>query len=650
MPNVIYGPSLLTDFDIFLFKQGKHYTLYEKLGSHPMVWEGVSGTHFAVWAPNAKSVSVIGDFNEWNLDAHPLTFRLDSSGIWEGFIPNVGTGALYKYHIVSNFWDYRVDKADPFAVLNERPPYTASIVHDLEYTWHDDEWMRNAKVKNSLDQPMSIYEVHLGSWKKVASENHRFLTYRELANELVEYVVDMGFTHVEFLPIMEHPFYGSWGYQPVGYFSSTRRYGDPQEFMYLIDQLHQRGIGVLLDWVPAHFPSDMHGLSFFDGSHLFEHQDPKKSMHPQWGTLMFNYGRNEVQSFLISSAFFWLDKYHADGMRVDAVASMLYLDYAKSEGEWEPNAFGGRENLEAVEFLKNLNTAVYRHFPHIQMIAEESSAWPMVSRPVDMGGLGFGMKWNMGWMHDTLKYMEKDPIHRKYHHGDLIFSRLYFQSENYMLCLSHDEVVHKKRSLLEKMPGDRWQKFANLRLLYGYMFSHSGKKLIFMGQEFAQPNEWQHDLSLEWHLLEDSFHSGVKKWYKDLNHFYQNEPALYQWDYVDTGFEWVDFQDAENSTLGFIRKCGITDHLVLAVCNFTPVPRYHYRFGVPIQGTWEEVLNSDATVYGGSGIGNQGAICAEEVPMHGRQYSLSMTLPPLSAVFFRRANESQISQPPPSAL
>ncbi len=639
MADVIHGASLLTDLDIYLFKQGRHYTLYEKLGSHLMEWEGATGTLFAVWAPNAKSVSVIGDFNEWNVDTHQLSLRQDGSGIWEGFIPQLGTGAVYKYHIISNIDGYSVDKADPFSVFNELPPFTASIVHDLNYDWKDQDWEREGNRANGLDQPISIYEVHLGSWKKKVEENHRFLTYRELAQDLVDYVVDMGFTHVEFLPLMEHPFYGSWGYQSVGYFSSTRRFGLPQEFMFLVDQLHQKGIGVLLDWVPAHFPSDEHGLSFFDGTYLYEHADPKKSKHPQWGSLIFNYGRNEVQSFLISSCFFWLDKYHADGIRVDAVASMIYLDYARNEGEWDPNKDGGRENLEAVDFIRNLNTAVYQHFPNVQMIAEESSAWPMVSRPVDIGGLGFGMKWNMGWMHDTLKYMEKDPIYRKHHHNDLIFSRHYFQHENYMLCFSHDEVVHQKKSLIEKMPGDRWQKFANLRLLFGYMFSHSGKKLIFMGQEFAQPTEWNHDLALEWHLLEDSSHSGMKRWIKDLNHFYRSEPALYQWDYVDGGFEWVDYLDHENSTLGFIRKCGETDTLVLAACNFTPVPRYNYRFGVPVDGSWEEVLNSDATVYGGSGIGNQGKIRAEEIPMHGRKYSLNMTLPPLSTVFFRGSKE-----------
>lgn len=627
--------SLFTDLDIYLFKEGKHYTLYEKLGSHPVYWNNDFGTYFALWAPNAKSVSVIGDFNEWNIESHPLKIRGDGTGIWEVFIPKIGPGTVYKYHIVSNINDYTVDKADPFAVLSEHPPYTGSVVCDITYQWSDSKWKETLKEHNSLSSPISVYEVHLGSWKKKAENNGSFMSYTELAVDLIDYVKEMEFTHVEFLPLMEHPFYGSWGYQSLGYFCSTRRFGKPQEFMYLIDQLHQNGIGVILDWVPSHFPADEHGLSFFDGTHLFEHEDPKKAIHPQWGSLIFNYGRYEVQSFLISSAFFWLEKYHADGIRVDAVASMLYLDYGKKEGEWVPNVFGGRENLEAVDFIKNLNTAVYQQFPFVQMIAEESSSWPMVSRPVDSGGLGFGLKWNMGWMHDTLKYMEKDPIHRKFHHAELIFSRIYFHTENYMLCLSHDEVVYEKKSLVEKMPGDQWQKFANLRLLYGYMFTHSGKKLIFMGQEFAQISEWNHDLSLEWHLLENSFHSGMKKWFKDLNHFYRNEPALYEWDYIDGGFEWVDFSDHENSTLGFIRKCGSNNDIVLSVCNFTPVTRYDYRLGVPIQGTWEEVLNSDAVVYGGSGVGNLGWLEAEQVPMHGRPYSLVMTLPPLSTIIFR---------------
>lgn len=628
------GLSRFTDLDIFLFKQGRHYYLHNKLGSHLMNWENQPGTYFAVWAPNAKFVSVMGDFNEWNFESHKLIRREDESGIWEGFISHVGPGTVYKYHIVSNVNDYRVDKADPFAVLAEHPPFTGSVVCDLTYEWGDEEWIKNTKTHNSLTSPFSIYEVHMGSWKKNGKED-RFLTYKEHAVELIAYVKEMEFTHVEFLPLMEHPFYGSWGYQSTGYFCSTRRFGLPQDFMHLVDQLHQNGIGVILDWVPSHFPSDQHGLSFFDGTHVFEHEDPKKSIHPEWGSLVFNFGRYEVQSFLISSAVFWLEKYHADGIRVDAVASMLYLDYAKKQGEWIPNRYGGRENLEAIDFLKNLNTAIYQNFPNVQMIAEESSAWPMVSRPISSGGLGFGMKWNMGWMHDTLNYMQKDPLYRKFHHSELIFSRCYFHSENYMLCLSHDEVVHQKKSLIEKMPGDQWQKFANLRLLYGYMFTHSGKKLIFMGQEFAQIGEWNHDLSLEWHLLENSFHSGIRHWFKDLNHLYRNEPALYEWDYVDGGFEWVDFSDHENSTLGFLRKCGSTDTLVLSVCNFTPVPRYNYRLGVPIQGIWEEALNSDATIYGGSGIGNQGSLRAEKIPMHGRPFSLNMTLPPLSTVIFR---------------
>lgn len=635
MDNLLTGPSLFTDLDIYLFKEGRHFSLYNKLGSHLLEWKGQKGTYFSVWVPNAKSVSVIGTFNNWNINSHYLTSRNDGSGIWEGFLPKVESGAIYKYHIISNVNNYCVDKADPFAVLTEHPPSTGSVVCDLKYQWNDSKWAKEAKKHNAITSPISVYEVHLGSWKKNVLEGDRFMTYTELSNDFVQYVKEMEFTHVEFLPLMEHPFYGSWGYQPLSFFSPTRRFGLPQEFMALIDKLHQNEIGVILDWVPCHFPSDEHGLSFFDGTHVFEHENPKKSIHPEWGSLIFNFGRYEVRSFLISSAFFWLEKYHADGIRADAIASMLYLDYGKKEGEWIPNQYGGRENLEAIEFLKTLTVAIKQHFPDRLIIAEESSAWPMVSRPVSSGGLGFDMKWNMGWMHDTLKYMQKDPLYRNFHHSELIFSRLYFHTENYMLCLSHDEVVYEKKSLLEKMPGDEWQKFANLRLLYGYMFTHSGKKLIFMGQEFAQVSEWNHDLSLQWHLLGNSYHKGIQKWFKDLNHFYRNEPALYEWDYVDGGFEWVDFSDHENSTLGFLRKCGSSNTIILSVCNFTPVSRFNYRLGVPIQGIWEEVLNSDAIIYGGSGVGNQGQLKAETIPMHGRPYSLNMTLPPLSTTIFR---------------
>lgn len=628
-------PTLLTDLDIYLFKEGKHYRLYDKLGAHLMEVDGVRGTYFALWAPNAKYVSVIGDFNGWNVDATPMQVRWDSSGIWEGFVPNIGAGALYKYHISSNFNNYTINKADPFAFACEESPRTASIVCDLNHTWEDSKWMQEAKKHNALTSPISVYEVHLGSWKKDPQNPHRFLSYKEVAQDLIHYVKEMGFTHIEFLPLLEHPFYGSWGYQPLSFFASTSRFGTPQDFISLVDQCHQNNIGIILDWVSCHFPNDQHGLAFFDGTHLYEHADPRKAIHPEWKSLMFNYGRHEIQSFLISSAFFCVERYHADAIRVDAVASMLYLDYGKKEGEWFPNHYGGRENLESVEFIKNLNAALYANFPHIQTIAEESSSWPQVSHPISSGGLGFGMKWNMGWMHDTLNYMKQDPIYRKYHHNELTFSQVYFHNENFQLCLSHDEVVHEKRSLLQKMPGDRWQKFANLRLLYAYMYTHCGKKLLFMGQEFAQSNEWNHDLSLDWHLLQDPFHSGIQRWVKDLNHLYLKEPTLYEWDYVSGGFEWADCSDADNSVLAFFRRCGSTPTLLLTLCNFTPVPRFNYLVGVPLAGAWEEVLNSDAEIYGGSGIGNLGELKTKATPHHGRPYSLNTTLPPLSAIILR---------------
>lgn len=636
MPErVKYGVSLLTDHDIYLFKEGNHFRLYEKLGSHLLTVDGVEGTHFAVWAPDAISVSVIGDFNGWNPDTHPLTLRLDASGIWEGFIPGVGQGALYKYHIVSRFNNYQVDKGDPFAYYWEGPPRTASIVWDLHYEWNDATWMSTRRRHNALDAPFAIYEVHIGSWRRVPEENNRPLTYREIAPSLAEYVKQMGFTHVEFLPVMEHPFYGSWGYQTVGYFAPTSRYGTPQDFMSLVDYLHQQGIGVILDWVPSHFPSDEHGLVYFDGTHLYEHADVRKGFHPDWGSYIFNYGRHEVRAFLVSSALFWLDRYHADGLRVDAVASMLYLDYSRKAGEWIPNQYGGRENLEAIDFLRRFNQAVYHAYPDVQTIAEESTAWPMVSRPLYIGGLGFGMKWNMGWMHDTLDYFSLDPIYRKYHHNKLTFSIWYAFSENFVLPLSHDEVVHLKGSLLSKMPGDVWQKLANLRLLLGYMYAHPGKKLLFMGGEFGQIREWDHEASLDWHLLQDPAHEGVHRWVKDLNHLYRNEPALYEQDFSPAGFQWVDFHDWEQSVISFLRRARSPDKLVLVVCNFTPVPRYNYRVGVPHSGFWREVLNSDAREYGGSGQGNWGGREATPVPFYGRyDYSLSLTLPPLGILFF----------------
>ena len=632
--TALYDISLLTADDLHFFNEGTHFHLYEKLGAHLITDDNKEGTYFAVWAPNAEKVFVMGDFNDWDKSSHLLQPK-DNSGIWEGFVPGVGKGVKYKYHIVSRYRGYRVEKADPFAFFGEVSPKNSSIVWDLEYSWQDQEWMENRKNRNALNAPISIYEVHLGSWRRVPEDNHS-LTYRELALTLVKYVKDMGFTHVEFMPVMEHPFYGSWGYQSLGYFAPTSRYGTPQDFMYLIDCFHQNGIGVILDWVPSHFPNDEHGLGFFDGTHLFEHADPRKGIHPDWDSFIFNYGRNEVRSFLISSALFWLDKYHADGLRVDAVASMLYLDYGRKEGEWIPNKYGGKENLEAITFLRSLNQEVYRNYPQVQTIAEESTSWPMVSRPPYVGGLGFGMKWDLGWMHDTLDYMSKDPIHRKYHHDRLTFRMLYAFQENFVLPLSHDEVVYGKGSLLQKMPGDEWQKFANLRLLFGYMYAQPGKKLLFMGGEFGQRNEWYHEVSLDWKLLELPFHAGLKHWVKDLNKLYQNEPALYQLDFDPAGFEWIDCNDSLQSTLIFIRKGSSTKDTVIVACNFTPVPRYNYRIGAPNGGVWRELLNSDAREYGGSGQGNLGAVKALPIPSHNFPYSLSLTLPPLATIFLKR--------------
>lgn len=638
--NIIYDISLLTEHDIYLFKEGNHFKLYEKLGSHPLIFDGKKGTLFSVWAPNAERVFVMGDFNKWNKNSHPLKVREDGSGIWEGFIPDVGHGDTYKYHIISRYHSYKVDKGDPFSLYWQVPPETASIVWNIDYEWRDSEWMRKRYLKNSLNSPISIYEVHLGSWRRVPEDNNRYLTYREMAHYLVRYVKEMGFTHVEFLPVMEHPFYGSWGYQTVGYFAPTSRYGTPQDFMYLVDCLHQNEIGVILDWVPSHFPSDEHGLVYFDGTHLYEHADPRKGFHPEWNSYIFNYGRYEVRNFLISSALFWLEKYHIDGLRVDAVASMLYLDYARRDGEWIPNEFGGKENIEAIAFLKKFNEMVYSNFSGVQTIAEESTAWPMVSRPAYVGGLGFGMKWNMGWMHDTLDYFSVDPIFRKYRHNQLTFSIWYAFSENFVLPLSHDEVVHGKGSLYGKMAGaDEWQRYANLRLLFGYMYGHPGKKLLFMGGELAQWKEWNHDESLEWHVLQYPFHQGVQRWVRDLNHLYKNESALYQLDFSNEGFEWIDFSDWGKSIISFIRKAKNRDEIILVACNFTPVPRYNYRIGVPKGGFWRELLNSDATIYSGSGHGNGGGVEASPIPSHGRYYSLSLTLPPLGILFFKKESQ-----------
>ena len=626
--------TLLTDDDLYLFNEGSHFQLYEKLGAHPLTIDGQEGTYFAVWAPDAEQVSVIGDFNGWDRASHPLCPR-GQSGIWEGFITGVGKGAVYKYHIASRYKGYQVDKADPFASYHETPPKTASVVWELGYNWEDHEWLEKRQGHNALDAPIAIYEVHLGSWRRVLEEGNRPLTYRELAPQLAEYAQHMGFTHVEFLPVMEHPFFGSWGYQITGYFAPTSRYGTPQDFMYLVDYLHQQGIGVILDWVPSHFPTDEHGLGFFDGSHLYEHAYPQKGFHPDWGSFIFNYGRKEVQSFLISGALFWLDKYHADGLRIDAVASMLYLDYSRKEGEWMPNKYGGRENLEAIACLRRFNEEVYRDYPDVQTVAEESTAWPMVSRPTYVGGLGFGLKWDMGWMHDTLEYITKDPIYRKYHHNELTFRMLYAFTENFVLPLSHDEVVHGKGSLLGKMPGDDWQKFANLRLLLGYMYAQPGKKLLFMGGELGQWCEWHHDESLDWHLLSYQRHANLQRWVADLNRLYRSQPALYELDCDPAGFEWIDGSDVEHGVISFIRKGKSTDDILLVVCNFTPVTHFNYRVGAPRDGLWTEVLNSDARDYWGSGQGNLGGVEAEPVSCHGRPYSLNLTLPPLAAVFFK---------------
>lgn len=628
--------SLLTADDLHLFNEGSHYRLYEKMGAHVVTSNGEAGVSFSVWAPNAKHVSVIGDFNGWDPRSHPMQAR-ESSGIWEGFIPGIGKGAVYKFHIVSHQNNFRGDKADPIGLLHETPPRTASVVWDLDYQWGDQPWMRQRVEKNSLHAPMSIYEVHLGSWMRVPEDDNRSLSYREIAPKLAEYVRRMNFTHVELLPIMEHPFFASWGYQTTGYFAPTSRHGTPQDFMYLVDYLHQQGIGVILDWVPSHFPSDAHGLAYFDGTHLYEHADARKGFHPDWKTYIFNYGRNEVRSFLLSSAMFWLDKYHVDGLRVDAVASMLYLDYSRKEGEWIPNQFGGRENLEAIDFLHRMNMEAYKEHGDIQTIAEESTAWPGVSRPTYLGGLGFGLKWDMGWMHDTLKYFNHDPIHRRYHHNQLTFRSLYGFTENFVLPLSHDEVVHGKGSLIGKMPGDEWQKFANLRLLFGYMFGQAGKKLLFMGGEFGQVREWNHDGSLEWHVLRYPVHAGMQKWVAELNRAYREEPALHEMDADAGGFEWVDANDSGTSVLSFLRKGKSPKDVVLVVLNLTPVIRMQYQLGVPLPGRWQEILNSDAHEYAGSGVGNFGGVQAEDSPAHGRPYSLKLTLPPLGALFLKPA-------------
>ena len=621
--------------DLHLFNEGTHCRLFDKLGAHLAEAEGVPGTRFAVWAPNALRMSVIGDFNGWDGGSHPLQPR-GGSGIWEGFIEGIGPGTPYKYHVHGPN-AYRFDKTDPYAFSCQVSPDTASIVTELDYAWGDAEWMANRRGRNGLSAPVSVYEMHIGSWRRRPEEGDRPLTYRELAPVLADYLTSHGFTHVEFLPVMEHPFYGSWGYQMTGFFAPTSRYGSPQDFMSLIDVLHQRGIGVILDWVPSHFPCDGFGLSYFDGTHLYEHADRRRGYQPDWGSYIFNYGRNEVANFLVNSALFWLEKYHADGIRVDAVASMLYLDYSRKEGEWIPNLYGGRENLEAVAFLRRFNELAYSRFPDAQTFAEESTAWPGVSRPTYLGGLGFGLKWDMGWMHDTLKYMAEDPVHRKYHHHQLTFRSVYAATENFILPLSHDEVVHGKGSLLGKMPGDDWQKRANLRLLLGCEWTQPGKKLLFMGGEFGQQREWNHDRSLDWHLLDDPGHAGLARWVGDLNHAYRSEPALHAKDCDPAGFRWVEAADGEQSVLSYLRLGFEADKPILAAFNFTPVVRRNYRLGVPQGGTWKELLNSDATVYGGSGQGNFGEVEAVPFGSHGLPHSLTLTLPPLSMVLLKPA-------------
>ena len=629
-------PPVLTDFELHLFAEGTFLKAYETLGAHPHEVNGIAGVLFAVWAPNARRVSVTGDFNNWDGRRHPMRSR-PGTGVWELFIPGLSVGERYKYEIKSRFQDYLVQKSDPYAFYSELRPNSASLVYDIEkYQWEDAEWMANRARHNGLNQALSIYEVHLASWRRKPEEHGRWLTYRELSTELIEYVKWIGYTHIELLPITEHPFDASWGYQTTGYFAPTSRHGSPDDFRVFVDACHRAGIGVILDWVPAHFPTDEHGLGFFDGTHLYEHSDPRLGLHQDWGTAIFNFGRNEVRNFLTSNALFWLEKYHLDGLRVDAVASMIYLDYSREPGQWIPNKYGGNENLEAISFLKDLNTIVHREHPDVLTVAEESTAFPGVSRPVYLGGLGFSLKWNMGWMHDMLAYFSKDPVHRKYHHNNLTFALMYAFTENFVLVLSHDEVVHLKRSLLDKMPGDLWQKFANLRSLYALMCSFPGKKLLFMGGEFGQWEEWNHDESLQWHLLGNDFHKSLQACVHDLNWLYRNLSPLHSIDFHYAGFEWIDFSDNENSVISFIRKSGDQRDAVIVVGNFTPVPRAAYRIGVPEAGFYREIFNSDSGAYGGSNLGNDGGIPSEALSCHGRPHSLQLTLPPLAVLFLRR--------------
>jgi len=628
-------PYLLTEFDLYLMGEGRHYDTYEKLGAHVRTLEGISGVHFAVWAPNALRVSVVGDFNGWDGRVHPMRAR-GNSGVWEFFLPEFDEGVVYKYELIGPQNNLLPLKADPYGFRSELRPNTGSVVARLDkHSWNDGDWLQQRAAKNWLEQPISVYEVHLGSWRRIPEENNRWLSYRELADQLIPYVKDLGYTHIELLPIMEHPYDGSWGYQTIGYFAATSRYGSPTEFMEFVDRCHQAGLGVFLDWTPAHFPRDTHGLAEFDGTHLYEHSDPRQGSHPDWGTLVYNYGRNEVVNYLISNALFWADKYHIDGLRVDAVASMLYLDYSRNQGEWIPNRYGGRENLDAIDFIKRLNEVVHLRFPGVLTIAEESTAWPGVSRPTYLGGLGFSLKWNMGWMNDTLTYFSKDPVYRRYEHNKLTFSLLYAFSENFVLPFSHDEVVHGKNSLLHKMPGDMWQQFANLRLLLAYQYGHPGKKLLFMGQEIAQRQEWSETRSIDWHLLQFDSHRGIQRLVGDLNKLLAGEAALHQVDFDWQGFEWIDANDSDNSVYSFVRRGKNPDDLLIVILNATPVVRYGYHVGVPRPGHYEEVLNTDAADYGGSNAGNLGGMNAGEHAWQGRRYSLALTLPPLAAVFLK---------------
>ena len=630
-----YG-QVLSDYDLHLFAEGTHYRAWEKFGSHVTTIGEVTGVHFAVWAPNAQRVSVIGDFNGWDGRVHPMR-KLVPSGVWELFVPELTPGACYKFEVRTHA-GHLIEKADPYAQFFEVPPRSASVIWNHgDYEWGDSDWMRDRPAAGSWhDRPLSTYEVHLGSWRRVPAENHRYLTYRELADTLVPYVREMGYTHIELLPVMEHPFSGSWGYQVLGFFAPTSRFGTPDDFRHFVDTCHRYGLGVILDWVPGHFPKDRHGLAEFDGTALYEHADPRKGEHRDWGTLIFNYGRNEVRSFLLSSALYWLEEFHVDGLRVDAVASMLYLDYSRPHGEWIPNQYGGRENLEAVSFLQQLNTVTHGRVPGTITVAEESTAWPAVSRPTYVGGLGFTFKWNMGWMHDMLEYIEQDPVHRRWHHEKITFSMLYSFTENFVLPFSHDEVVHGKRSMLDKMPGDLWQKFATLRALYGYMFGHPGKKLMFMGSEFGQWREWNSEESLDWHLADDAMHGGLRRWVQDLNRAYQHEPSLHEVDFEHSGFSWIDCHDNENSVVSLIRRARDPRDFTVMIANFTPVPRPGYRFGVPEAGWYRECLNSDSGIYGGSNMGNSGGVQTEPIPDHGFQQSISLIVPPLGFVLLKK--------------